>query len=218
MGCGRVTRQRLRHVESRGANSIVRHAVVNVETIRRTEIIATIDPGREYDVVDRSVALQLPCRNEHRLGRAIDHPARLILREYQRAGGITHLLPRGARWRKAMYAMIEGQPSVPAEDGRRAAADLEALPRRHRACQGVMGGELAQASLLRIQAAIRDPDTLAMRVGPENRGLVHLLFRTGPREQRSVDECDCRLAVGIRNQRGKNVASLLSTPAKAMPL
>ena len=49
-------RQELRHVQARHANAVVGHPVVDVETIRRAEIVAPVDAGGEHDVGDGAAA------------------------------------------------------------------------------------------------------------------------------------------------------------------
>ncbi len=85
-------------------------------------------------------------------------------------------------------------------DGRRAAADFEALPRRLGAGQSVMCDELAEVMLLAFlaHAAIRDPNAFSMKIHGAGRGLVHLFFRTRSREQRPVHESDGGLAGGAQ--------------------
>ena len=110
-----------------------------------------------------------------------------------------------------MHAVIDHQPAMATHDGRRAAADFEALPPRLGAGQSVMCDELAEVTLLafRAHAAIRDPNAFSMNIHGAGRGLAHLFFRTRSREQRPVHERDGGLAERVRNQRGKHAGVLV---------
>jgi hypothetical protein len=54
---GNSRRQRCGNVQTRNTNPIICHAVIDVEAIRSTKIIATIDAGRKHDIVHHSVPL-----------------------------------------------------------------------------------------------------------------------------------------------------------------
>jgi len=51
-------RQHLRQIQTGDADPVVGHAVVDIEAIRQSEVVATIDAGWEHDVGDGPVALR----------------------------------------------------------------------------------------------------------------------------------------------------------------
>ena len=65
-------RQRRWHIQTRHANPIVRHAIVDVEAFGRAKIVATINPRRKHDVRDHTLALEQTFGNEHGIRRAIN--------------------------------------------------------------------------------------------------------------------------------------------------
>jgi DNA polymerase III alpha subunit len=50
--------QRRRHIPTRHANPIVRHAIVDVEAFGRAKIVTTVDPRGKHEVRDRGLALE----------------------------------------------------------------------------------------------------------------------------------------------------------------
>ena len=58
-----TARQGRGYIQTRHANPIVRHAIIDVEAIGLAKIVATIDARRKYDIVNRTVALERAFRN-----------------------------------------------------------------------------------------------------------------------------------------------------------
>src|SRR5665213_3887598 len=88
-------------------------------------------------------------------------------------------------------SVINDQPSVPRENGRSAAADLEPLPGRHRGGQPVMRGELVESVMLRPLeggCAVGDPDAFPVDIQRTGCRPVGRFLWTGTREKRSVQK------------------------------
>ena len=68
----------------------------------------------------------------------------MLLGEDQHPGGIAQFVRRRARFRQFVDAVVDDQPSMPRQDRRSAATDLELLPWRYRAGQPTMRGKVAE--------------------------------------------------------------------------
>ncbi len=63
--------QGTRHVKAGHADSVIGHAVINVESVRRTQIIAAVDAGGEHDVDNGTDAFLRKHRRQYWLRRTI---------------------------------------------------------------------------------------------------------------------------------------------------
>ena len=79
---------RQRH--ARGADRVVRHAVVHVEDAR-PEIDTLVDRRRKDDVVNDALAFELRLRRQDRRGRAIEHAVGPLEIVDHDAGAVTKL-------------------------------------------------------------------------------------------------------------------------------
>ena len=65
-----------RDVQARHPDSIIRHSVIDIETIRRAEIVPAIDAGGKHDAVNRAVEFQSAFWHEQRTVRMMDDSVR----------------------------------------------------------------------------------------------------------------------------------------------
>jgi hypothetical protein len=70
-----LRRSLLRQVEARHANAIVSHPIIEVEAIRRAQIVTPVDAGGEYNIGDNFVTFLW----QHRICRSIADHARVLL-------------------------------------------------------------------------------------------------------------------------------------------
>ena len=70
--------QRRWHIQTRHANPMIRHAIVDVEAFGRAKIVATIDPRGKHDVRDHTLALEQTFGNERGIRRAINDFVRVL--------------------------------------------------------------------------------------------------------------------------------------------
>ena len=84
--CDGAQRQIFRHHESHGPNPTVRHSIVDIEAIRRTNIITPIDRRRKDDIVDPPPVSVGRCWRKHRISRAVAKEMGLFLGKHHDAG------------------------------------------------------------------------------------------------------------------------------------
>ena len=91
-GSATPPRQEIRQVKARDANPLVGHSIIDIEAVRRAEIVAPVDAGGEHDVGDGSVAFLRQLRCQHRLHRTIADDLRMLLRENHYSRGVAQLV------------------------------------------------------------------------------------------------------------------------------
>ena len=112
----------------------------------------------------------------------------------------------------SLDAVVDDHPSVPGQDRRRAAADFELLPGRHRTGQPVMQGKVAEVIGLiagLAQWTVGNPDALSMEIHDAGRRLAGRFLRTSPGKERPVEDRHCRLPIRIGNGDGEDAGILI---------
>src|SRR6202165_2928966 len=106
-------------------------------------------------------------------------------------------------------AVVNDQPAVPGEDRRRAAANFEALPRRHRTRPPLMRklGDETWLKSFQGNRTVGNPYAFAIKIHLVGGGAAGFL-RSGSRKQRPVKQGQLRLPRGIRNGSGEWAGSL----------
>lgn len=77
--CDSTCQDLFRQIKARHTNPIVRHAVVNVETIWSAKIVAPVDARWENNIGNGPIALLGKQRRQHRLNRTITDQSRMLL-------------------------------------------------------------------------------------------------------------------------------------------
>src|ERR1035438_8239706 len=183
---GSSRRQDIGQVKASHPNAVVGHPVIDVEALRFAKIVAPVDPGGKYHVVNHTAAFLRQRRRQHRLSRTIADDERMLLREHHYPGRVAKLVS-GAGVHDFAHAVVDDQPAVPGEYGRSAAADFEPLPGRHWSCQPVMRSKLAEArwfAVLQGHPAVGNPDALPFEIHVANRGPAGGFLRARAREKR----------------------------------
>jgi hypothetical protein len=74
------------HIETRGADPVIRHSVVNVVPIRCAQIVAPVDTGRKDYVRHSAIALLRQRRRQQGLRRTIANDLRMFTRKHHNTG------------------------------------------------------------------------------------------------------------------------------------
>ncbi len=86
-------RQAFGHIKACRADPVIAHPIINVEAVRRAEIVAPVDSGGKHDVRDGIPALLWQVRRPHRLRRTVAKDVRLLRREHHHPRRVAQLAP-----------------------------------------------------------------------------------------------------------------------------
>lgn len=136
----------------------------------------------------------------------------MLCREHHHPGRVAQPASVVARLRHRAHAAVHDQPAVRGEDGRRAAADFEPLPRRHRSGQPVMRGKVTQMPWLAAldgHGAVGNPDAFPIEISYAGCRVACLFLWTRAGKERPVQERQRRLSRGIRNSDREDAGVLI---------